>query len=70
MAEIEKVELETEKVATETKEEVSVIKPAEEPFEKHLYDCPMCHKKIKIHFDGCGCPRAKDIYTWTMKHLG
>lgn len=76
MPETEGIELETnekEKVEetpqeTETHlEEATIIQPKEEPFEPHLYDCPMCHKKVKIHFDGCGCSRNTDVYSYVMK---
>ena len=75
----EKIESEGVKAETTiTKSEVTTIQPAdkaaetahvEEHFEKHVYDCPICKKKLRIHFEGCGCPQADDIFEWTMKHM-
>jgi len=71
-----KTETTTEEVKTpeetevaETKlEEATIVKPKDDStFEKHLYDCPMCHKKIKIHFEGCGCPRTNNIFEYTLR---
>ena len=58
-------------------EKVETIQPAgaspdsHNSFEKHVYDCPVCHKKLRVHFNGtCGCPEAANVYDWTVKHLG
>jgi hypothetical protein len=51
--------------------EVVVIEPnTKTQFEKHVYDCPTCGKKVKVHLGECGCPNySGNIYSWTMKHL-
>ena len=44
--------------------------PVPADFVPHLYDCPNCHKKIKIVFDDdCGCDSVKNIYDFAIHHI-
>lgn len=64
-AELEPIVLDEQITETDT----TVIAPSKDiPFEKHVYDCPSCKKKIRVHLGNCGCPKADNIYTWTLKH--
>ena len=72
MAEEVKEKVEEAPGEVKAEETVTVIEPAgavveQEQFEKHVYECPMCHKRLRVHFDDdCGCDSKKDILTLTL----